>query len=183
MEDEVSMFEGVYLECVARLLEVEEGKVHDKEEIRKLQEYIMGQIEDYPSISLYEIFAWGTSCLRIQSLSMLFPNGVDEGLLKLEQVMWKSIKTGLLQQKALINLKKKFQHAILAEDYSNLTFMYSIFYFLVLARCARLYYIMDMQEILENARSGIQYIPKDMIDSPFMYDEMIEECMLELKQS
>ena len=116
MEDEVSMFEGVYLECVARLLDVEEGKVQDKEEIRKLQEYIMGQIEDYPSISLYEIFAWGTSCLRIQSLSMLFPNGVDEGLLKLQQVMWKSIKTGLLQQKALMNLKKKFQHAILAEE-------------------------------------------------------------------
>ena len=134
-------------------------------------------------VNMREILLWLRRYFILLSQSMIYEIYREEDFLEYRHDILECLKHSFVHKKYLKQLKKEFLKCQKEEEYSKLPHLYTLFYMIVSAMDIREYYLIEKGNMLYYSLQCISYMPREKVEDPFSYDEMVKESMLELKNS
>ena len=168
---------------ISLLCDIAVGQETRKLVIETVFQEIYQSISMMNPVNIREVFLWLYRYVTLLSQSMIYEVYQEEDFLKYRHDILECLKHSFVHKKYLKQLKKEFLKCQKEEEYSKLPHLYTLFYMIVSAMDIREYYLIEKGNMLYYSLQCISYMPREKVEDPFSYDEMVKESMLELKNS
>ena len=168
---------------ISLLCDIAVGQETRKLVIETVFQEIFRSISMMNPVNMREIFLWLRRYFILLSQSMIYEIYREEDFLEYRHDILECLKHSFVHKKYLKELKKEFLKCQKNGEYSMLPHLYTLFYMIVSAMDIREYYLIEKGNMLYYSLQCISYMPREKVEDPFSYDEMVKESMLELKNS
>ena len=173
---------NIYLQNLMIISQIESKTEKDPVKIEEILFTLKQELETMKKFPLKDLSIWFIHYLEITSAYFLSPDFHTAEIKAYRQKIIACIKQLFKDHKYFQELYQIFLAKYENEEYTELSLLYTTYYFLVLSSHNRIYFINEMTRSLELSTRGINYAPGDIIEDPFKYTEEIDEGIKMLRK-